>query len=146
MNKINYNKLAPEILATYMEAEKLFQKHLSIEKSLVHLIKIRASQLNGCAFCINMHTEEALKDGEAKERIFLLSVYHETGELFSIRERLALMITERVTLISEYGMDEDVLKDILTIFTEKEYVDILLIINQINAWNRLSIATIKPYK
>lgn len=146
MKNINYYKIAPEVINHYLAIEKQLKESLTIEKSIFHLIKVRASELNGCAYCLNLHTTEALNDGENKERLFLINVFNETGDLFTEREKMALVITERVTLISEYGMDEDFLEDVLDVFTESEYIEILLIINQINAWNRLSIATLKPYK
>jgi len=143
---VNYNELMPEGVKLYLQIEKFINEHISLERSLIHLIKLKASQLNGCAYCINLHVHEALEDGETQERLHLLHVYHETDNLFTERERMALLITERVTLISEFGMDSDFLKKVATQFTQKEYVEVLFVLNQINAWNRLSISTLRPYQ
>ena len=110
-----------------------------LEKSLVHLVKIRASQLNGCANCINMHTQEARKDGETEQRLYLLSAWHE-APVFSDRERAALAWTDALTLLAAQGAPDDKTYAALAAqFSEEEQVRLTLLINVINGWNRLAV-------
>ncbi|MCK9166343.1 MAG: carboxymuconolactone decarboxylase family protein [Acholeplasmatales bacterium] len=139
MKKITYYDNAKTVMKLYLQIEEYFKKETTISKTLYHLIKIRASQINGCAHCLNMHTKEALKDGESTERLFLINTWSETN-LFTLKEKLVLELTEQVTLIADYGMSEDLYERVLGEFSDKEYTDLILIINQINSWNRLSIS------
>ena len=110
----------------------------SIEHSLLELIKIRASQINGCANCLKMHTAEARKAGESEERIYLLSAWRE-APCFSARERAALAWTEALTLVSTARAPDDVYAEFAFEFSEEEQVQITLMINTINGWNRLAV-------
>jgi AhpD family alkylhydroperoxidase len=105
------------------------------------LIKIRASQINGCAFCLDMHTKDALKHGETTQRIFLLNAWKETN-LFSEEEKALLAITEEVTLISQHGLTETTYQNALKYFNEESVAQIILAVVVINAWNRLSISSL----
>ncbi|MEZ4944179.1 MAG: carboxymuconolactone decarboxylase family protein [Cyclobacteriaceae bacterium] len=107
------------------------------------LIKIRASQINGCAFCIDMHTKEALKKGETLQRIFLLNAWNET-DLFSEEEKVLLKMTEEVTLIHKGGLSSDTYNKALSLFGENYLSQIIMAVVAINAWNRISISTNKP--
>ncbi|MEQ9209902.1 MAG: carboxymuconolactone decarboxylase family protein [Pseudomonadales bacterium] len=107
------------------------------------LIKIRASQINGCAFCIDMHTKDALKNGETPQRIFLLTAWTET-DLFTEEERALLKITEEVTLIHQGGLSSETYKKGLDLFGEHYLTQIIMAIVAINAWNRIAISTNKP--
>ena len=120
-----------------------FVRNCGLEKSLLHLVKVRASQINGCAFCIDMHTEEALADGEHATRLFLLSVWRETS-IFSEREQAALAWTEAVTLIAQHGVPDDVYEKASGIFTEEELVNLNLAVTTINSWNRFAITFHAP--
>ena len=111
----------------------------SLEKSLIELVKLRASQLNGCAFCIDMHTKDARHAGETEQRLYTLSVWHET-DFFSEREKAAIMWTEAVTLISENDVEDSLFEIVSEQFSKKELVDLTMAVNAINSWNRLSIA------
>lgn len=113
----------------------------SIQKEL---IKIRASQLNGCAFCLNMHTKDALKYGETPQRIFLLNAWREAKELFTEEEQIILEITEEVTLISQKGLSEETYQKAKTIFNESQLADIIMAAVVINMWNRIAISTHMP--
>ncbi|MEC3877929.1 carboxymuconolactone decarboxylase family protein [Chryseobacterium salviniae] len=113
----------------------------SIQKEL---IKIRASQLNGCAFCLNMHTKDALKYGETPQRIFLLNAWREAKELFTEEEEIILEITEEVTLISQKGLSEETYQKAKTIFNESQLADIIMAAVVINMWNRIAISTHMP--
>src|SRR5690606_5673990 len=106
----------------------------------LELIKIRASQLNACAFCINMHTIDALKQGETSQRIFLLNAWKETS-LFTEEERAVLAITEEVTLIHQNGLSDAVYKQAEQVFNQQYIAQIIMGVVTINAWNRIAIST-----
>jgi AhpD family alkylhydroperoxidase len=110
-----------------------------LERSLLELVKIRASQINGCAYCINMHTTDARKLGESDERMHLLNAWRE-APVFSERERAALAWVEAVTLVAEDHVPDDVYQEARRQFSEKEIVDLTAAAVTINAWNRLAIA------
>lgn len=109
-----------------------------LEKSLLHLIEIRASQINGCAYCMAMHTNEARKRGESDERMHLLNAWHE-APVFTARERAALAFTEAVTLICKHHVPDDVYEEARRQFSEKELVDLTAAVIAINGWNRAAI-------
>lgn len=104
------------------------------------LIKIRASQINGCAFCLDMHTKDALKYGETPQRIFLLNAWWETN-LYTEEERVMLKMTEEITNISAHGLREETYQQAQQLFTESQIADIIMAITIINAWNRIAIST-----
>lgn len=110
-----------------------------IEKPLLELVKLRASQLNGCAFCIAMHAADAARDGERPERLHLLNAWRETL-LYSARERAALAWTEALTLVAESHVPDDVYDEARRQFSEKELVELAFAVVAINGWNRLAIA------
>ncbi|ADY51063.1 alkylhydroperoxidase like protein, AhpD family [Pseudopedobacter saltans DSM 12145] len=107
------------------------------------LIKIRASQINGCAFCLDMHTKDALKYGETQQRIFLLNAWRET-DLYSDEEKAILALTEEITLISQKGLSEETYQWISKYFNENEIAQIIMAVITINAWNRIAISTHTP--
>src|SRR5919106_858496 len=110
-----------------------------LESTLLHLIKIRASQINGCAYCIDMHWKDARVDGETEQRLYGLDAWEESP-YYSDRERAALAWTEAVTNIHEGHVPDSVYEVVRKSFTEKELVDLTLAITAINSWNRLNIA------
>lgn len=131
---------------------KGYQAVLALEKYLAQsqltpthkgLIKIRASQINGCAFCIDMHTKEALKNGETVQRLFLISAWRET-DLFTEEERLLLQVTEEVTLINREGLTTATYEAALNVFGENYLSQIILAVATINVWNRIAVSTHKP--
>ena len=107
------------------------------------LIKIRASQINHCAFCLNMHTKDALKYGETQQRIFLLDAWRET-DLFTPEEKAMLALTEEVTLISQHGVSDAVYKEAQQYFSDEQIAHIIMAVVIINAWNRISVSTLVP--
>ena len=109
-----------------------------LEKSLVHLVKLRASQINGCAFCQHMHTQEARNDGERQVRLDVLPAWREVP-LFSERERAALYWTEKLTRLSNGGVPQTDFDELAAQFTQAEMVDLMCIIVTINAWNRVAV-------
>lgn len=120
-------------LANYMGTTRLSKTH-------AELIKIRASQVNGCAFCINMHTTDARKNGETEQRIYLLNAWKETT-LYTEDERIILAITEEVTLIANGGLSNETYNKAKAIFDEQYIAQIIMMVVTINAWNRIAIAT-----
>lgn len=136
--RMNYYEIAPEAMKIMMEMEK-YTKKSSIERKLRELIKIRASQINGCAYCINMHTADAKKMGETEQRLYCISAWRECT-FYSDAEKVALELTEHITLIPEKRVPDELYKRVRKHFDEKAYVDLVILINQINSWNRISIA------
>lgn len=136
--RVDYYNLAPEAIKIMMEMEK-YTKTSGIGRKLRELVKIRASQINGCAYCINMHTTEARKMGETEQRLFCISAWHDCT-FYTDSEKVALELTEHVTLIPNKGVPEELYDRIRNHFSEKEYVNLVVLINQINSWNRISIA------
>lgn len=114
-----------------------------LTRTQIGLIEIRASQINGCAFCINMHTKDALKNGETNQRIFLLNAWKET-HLFSDEEKALLAITEEVTLISQQGLTEPTYARAKEFFSEEIIAQIIMIVVIINGWNRICVSTHTP--
>lgn len=112
-----------------------------IDPSLAELIKIRASQINGCAFCLHMHTVDARKLGESEGRLALVAVWHDAANFFTEAEQAALALTEAVTLISQGGVPEAVYQRVAANFDEHQIGQLLAQIFTINAWNRIAIST-----
>lgn len=110
-----------------------------LEPILIELIKIRASQINGCAYCLNMHTIDALKLGETNQRIFLLNAWQET-DLFSEKEKLVLELTEKLTLVHDNHIDDDFYQRLSKYFSNEDFAYMVAMISQINFWNRISIS------
>lgn len=122
-------------LETYLKTSKLSSTHKE-------LIKIRASQINGCAFCINMHAKEARLHGETEQRIYLLNAWKET-DLFTEEEKAILALTEEVTLI-QYGVSDETYQRAAKFFDEHYVAQIIMTIVTINAWNRISVTSRTP--
>lgn len=133
-------KACPEAYTVMLQLENFVRQNL--DHQLYELIKIRASQINGCAFCINMHTRDARKLGETEQRIYLLNAWRE-APFYTEKERAALALTEAVTRIHEDGVPEEVYEEVRKHFDETEYVILIMAINAINAWNRIAISTEK---
>ncbi|UAY55481.1 carboxymuconolactone decarboxylase family protein [Arachidicoccus terrestris] len=115
----------------------------SLEKNLLHLVETRVSQLNGCAFCLDMHTKDLRAEGETEQRIYLLSAWRETS-LYTGREQAALAWAEAVTKLENGQVSDEVYEQALQEFSEKELVDLTLTINSINLYNRFNIAFQTP--
>jgi AhpD family alkylhydroperoxidase len=116
-----------------------YVEECGLEKPLLELVKTRASQINGCAFCIDMHTKDARANGETEQRLYALNAWRETP-FYTDRERAALAWTEAVTLISEGHVPEDVFEQARAQFSDEELVNLTIAVVAINGWNRLSIA------
>src|ERR1700754_1496305 len=135
--RMNYYQAAPDTINALSALEKQIQAS-GLERSLIELVKTRASQINGCAFCINMHTSDARKNGETEARLYLLNAWRESPG-YRDRERAALAWTEAVTLISETHAPADLYEAVRAQFSEAETVNLTMLIATINTWNRLSI-------
>ena len=136
--RLDIYKASPDALKAMLAFSAATEK-LGLEKPLLELVKLRASQINGCAFCVDMHAADARKGGETERRLYAVAVWQETP-FFTPRERAALAWTEAVTRISTSGAPDDVYAALNAQFTQKEQMDLTLAISMINCWNRLAIA------
>jgi AhpD family alkylhydroperoxidase len=135
--RLNPDIVAPEVIRA-MRALEESVRNSGLETSLVRLVKMRASELNGCAFCIHMHAREARAEAETEERLYLLSAWRESP-LYAPRERAALAWTEALTKLSERGAPDEVYAELCEHFTEAERVRLTLVIVAINGWNRIAV-------
>jgi AhpD family alkylhydroperoxidase len=136
--RLDYYSASPKAMKAMIAMEAL-TSNLSIEPALLHLIKIRASQLNGCAFCTDMHSVDARRLGETDRRLYSIVVWRDSG-FFNPRERAALAWTEAVTLLSENHVPDDVYALAREQFNESEMVDLTIAVTTINSWNRLAVS------
>ncbi len=137
-SRMDYKTTAPDGIKAMWELEN-YVRHCGLEHSLLELVKTRASQINGCAFCLDMHTKDARAQGETEQRLYTLSAWHE-APFFTEREQAALAWTEAVTRIADTHAPDDVYELARKHFSEKELVDLTLAIVTINGWNRLAIS------
>ena len=137
--RLNLQELEPGAFQAMMGVEK-YLSAISLDKLLVDLIKIRASQLNGCAYCIQMHTEDARSLGETEQRIYALSAWRESP-LFSEQERAVLALTDEVTQISKEAVTEQAYQNCQQYLNDNEIAQCIMQIVQINSWNRIALAT-----
>lgn len=135
--RLNTFSAAPAAMKAMMDFSNAVSA-FDIEHSLQELVKIRASQLNGCAFCLHMHTRDALKQGETAERIFLLDAWRESP-LFTDRERAALAWTEALTRLPGAIVADHIYEELAGHFTPEEQVKLTLLIGAINTWNRINV-------
>lgn len=140
--RLNYAQVAPKALKAMLELEN-YVHNSGLERSLYELVKTRASQINGCAYCLDMHTKDARKGGETEQRLYMLSAWRETP-FYSERERAALAWTEALTLISEDEVSDSLYEATRAQFNETEMVALTMAIVAINGWNRLAISFRTP--
>jgi AhpD family alkylhydroperoxidase len=138
--RINIKELEPEAYKVMAQLEK-YLANTDVDKTTKELIKIRASQINRCAYCIELHTAGALKNGEDQRRIFALSAWRESP-LFTDREKSVLAITEEISLIADKGLTEETYQTALKYFSENEIAQIIMQIGTINLWNRIAVSTL----
>lgn len=141
-DRISMPGVAPRAFEAMLHLESAVAG-LGLERRLYELIKIRASQINGCAFCIDMHTKDARADGETEQRIYALDAWRETP-FFSQRERAALALTEAITLVTQGHVPDEVYAEAAAHFDEKELGALVMAAVAINAWNRIAIACRTP--
>ncbi len=140
--RLDYYNQSPDGVKGLLEMEK-YIRHSSLEDSLIELVKLRASQINGCAYCMDMHTKDARRHGETEQRLYTLSAWRET-DFFTEREQAALEWTEKVTQISFNHINDELYEKMLKHFSEKELIDLTINIIAINGWNRLAISFKTP--
>ena len=136
--RLNPAAAAPELYKAFYAFSQAVTKS-SIDRTLRDLVHIRASQINGCAFCLDMHIKEATIHGERTLRLHHLAIWRESS-LFSPRERAALAWTESVTKLGEHGVPDEIYEEARMQFSEKEIAELTFVVAEINGWNRLSIA------
>jgi len=136
--RMNIDKAEPAIYKAMAVAEKHLAS-FNIDKKLTELIKLRASQLNGCGYCVNLHSLDARKAGESEQRVFAISAWKETP-FFSDSERAALQLTEEITHISVAGLTEATFLELKKHFSETQIAQLLFIVTVTNSWNRLAIS------
>lgn len=135
--RMNYHATAPLLLQKMVELNQAVEES-GFDRRLLHLVKLRASQINGCSYCVDMHVKEARKDGEAEQRIHLVSAWRESP-LFTERERAALEWTEALTLLPQSRAADEFYEPLGRHFSDEEIVQLTMLIGVINTWNRLSV-------
>ena len=135
--RIAYEQVAPDGIRIMRQFEQ-YIKQCGLEHGLVELVKTRVSQINRCAYCIDMHTKDARAAGETEQRLYALSAWRETP-FFTPRERAALAWAEALTLLPENSVEDELFEEVRQHFSEKELVDLTIAINTINSWNRIAV-------
>ncbi|MFU8874770.1 carboxymuconolactone decarboxylase family protein [Micromonospora sp. SL4-19] len=138
MSRINLAAVAPEAYQAVLGLEKYVRQNL--DHTVLELVKLRASMLNGCAFCVDMHSREALAAGESSRRLFAVAAWRE-APFFDERERTALALTDAVTRLGEHGVPDEVWDAAAKVWSERELADLLVAIATINVWNRIAVTT-----
>src|SRR5437868_14024650 len=136
--RLNYTQAAPGAYKAMLGLEEYLHKS-GLEESLLHLIKLRTSQINGCAYCLDMHWKDLRAIGESEQRLYSLDAWEESP-YYTERERAALLWTDTVTRVADTHVPDDVYEKVKEHFSEKELADLTLAVATINAWNRLAIA------
>ncbi len=138
-SRIDTRKVAPEAYKSLLQLEAYLEHHSGLEPVLLNLVKMRASQINGCAYCIDMHSKDLRALGESEQRIYELDAWRETP-FYSERERAALEWTEAVTLVAQTHVPDEIYDRVRRHFSEQELVSLTLAVVAINGWNRLAIS------
>lgn len=136
--RLNYSAAAPKAMHAMLALEKHIHES-GLEESLIELVKMRASYINGCAYCIDMHSKDARAEGETEQRLYAIPVWRETP-FFTPRERAALAWTEAVTLIGEHGVSDELYAAAREQFEEAELVELTMAVIAIGGWNRLAVS------
>ena len=141
--QLNYFQASPKAMDTMLQMEEYItnchQTKKSLDYKLIELVKMRVSQINGCAFCLDMHSQDTRAINESEQRLYTLSAWRETP-FFTEKERAALAWAEAITLITNNVMNDQLFNDTQKHFDEEQIVDLTLVINAINAWNRFAIS------
>ena len=137
--RIDYRKYAQEALKSMLDLEKYIASS-GLDHKMVHLMKMRTSQINRCAYCIDMHSKDARAIAEIEMRLYELDAWRET-DFYTERERAALAWTEAVTKVAETHVPDEVYEEVRKQFSEKEIIDLTIVATVINMWNRLAIST-----
>jgi AhpD family alkylhydroperoxidase len=135
--RLNFAKVSPGAIKTMLDIEAYLAKS-GLERPLMQLVKMRTSQINGCAYCLDMHSKDARAEGETEQRLYALDAWRETS-FYSARERAALAWTEALTLIAQTHAPDDVYREARAHFSEQALADLSLAVVAINGWNRIAI-------
>lgn len=136
--RIDYGKAAPQGLTALLGVEN-YVRHCGLPQTLLNLVRMRASQINGCAFCLDMHSKDARADGETEQRLYVLQTWREAPAFYNEREQAALEWTEAITRVFDGHVPDAIFERVRHHFTDKELVDLTFGIIAINSWNRLAI-------
>lgn len=142
-SRLNHFAVAPQLMQPMLDIEERL-KTAGLENSLIELVKLRVSQINGCAFCIHMHTHDARAQGESEDRLHLLNAWRESP-LYSERERAALAWAETLTRIEQNGAPDHIYEEMAAQFSDQEKIALTLVVTTINAWNRIAIGFATPH-
>jgi AhpD family alkylhydroperoxidase len=137
--RLDYNSLAPGVSRALLQLEAYVNNHTGLDPALLDLVRLRASQINGCAYCVDMHSKDLRARGESEQRLYALVAWRE-APFFSDRERAALEWTEALTLVAEEHVPDEVYQSVRRQFTELELVNLTAAVLAINSWNRLGVA------
>lgn len=137
--RINYGTVASGAMRAMLGLERYVREDTALEAELLELVKMRASQINGCAYCLDMHSKDARAIGVDEQKLHVLAAWRE-APFYSARERAALAWTEALTLVSTQGVSDALFEETSAHFSEKDLVDLTMAVNAINSWNRLSIS------
>ncbi|SCG59928.1 carboxymuconolactone decarboxylase family protein [Micromonospora inositola] len=138
MSRINMAAVVPQAYQAVLGLEKYIQTN--VDHTVLELVKLRASMLNGCAFCVDMHSRDALAAGESSRRLFAVAAWRE-APFFDERERTALALTDAVTRLGEHGVPDEVWDAAAKVWSEKELADLVVAIATINVWNRIAVTS-----
>ncbi|GAA1095428.1 carboxymuconolactone decarboxylase family protein [Streptomyces javensis] len=136
---MQFAKAAPEVYKAMVTLDAAARK--GVDPTLAELVKVRASQLNHCAFCLDMHTKDARAAGESEDRLYLLNAWEEAGDLYTEKEQAALALTEAVTVLTDGFVPDEVYERAAKHFEERELAQVIALIFTINAWNRIGVTT-----
>ena len=138
-NRLNLSKLIPDAYQKLIQLDQ-YVSGSGIDKLQQELIKIRASQINGCAYCMNMHIKDALKYGEDPKRLYVLSAWREAKNWFSHQDQLILQLTEEVSLIADGGLSDETYDQVVEAFGEEITAKLIIAVININSWNRVGVS------
>ncbi|ABK73494.1 MULTISPECIES: carboxymuconolactone decarboxylase family protein [Mycolicibacterium] len=141
--RVKIYKAFPEFYDAMMNLSATSAK--DFDHTIGELVKIRASQINRCGFCLDMHARDARKQGETEQRLALIAAWEEAGDLFTEREQAALALTEAVTEINRGPVSDDVYERAAAVFSERELSQLIAMIVTINAWNRINVTVKMPF-
>ncbi len=137
--RLDYSAISPDGMAAFAAVHS-YIAHLKLRFAIINLVYLRVSQINGCAYCVDMHTRDLLKAGVPNDKLVLLPVWHEAPEMFNEHERAALAWCETVTNVTQTRIPDEAYEAVLRHFSEKELVDLTLAISLMNAYNRIAIS------
>ncbi|HJE60963.1 MAG TPA: carboxymuconolactone decarboxylase family protein [Nocardiopsis listeri] len=143
-NRVVWGKKVPQVYKKLDEVDRILAEHL--DTTVLELIKLRSSVLNGCAYCVDLHTRQALKEGESQQRLFLVPTWYEAGDIFTPRERAALALTDEMTRMGEHGVSDATYDEAAGYFDETELAALMSAIAMINLYNRLAVTGRLPIK